>query len=47
MVPVSAAQRSMMSNKYDEKLAWNFSATSNSKTPVDGVGATLKRHAMK
>ena len=33
--------------KQNVKLSWNFSATSPGKGPVDGVGATLKRHAME
>ena len=37
----------MFSKKQNVKLSWNFSATSPGKGPVDGVGATLKRHAME
>ena len=36
-----------MSKKHNVKLSWNFSATSHGKGPVNGVGATLKRHAME
>ena len=36
-----------MYQKQNVKLSWNFSATSPGKGPVDGVGATLKRHAME
>ena len=36
-----------MYQKQKLKLSWNFSATSPGKGPVDGVGATLKRHAME
>ena len=36
-----------LSKKHNVKLSWNFSATSQGKDPVDGVGATLKRHAME
>ena len=41
------ASMNMLSKKHNVKLSWNFSATSHSKGPVDGVGATLKRHAME
>ena len=47
MVPLSAAERSMMLNKYDVKLTWNFSATSHGKGTVDEVGATLEKYATK
>ena len=46
-MPVSTTERSMISNKYDVKFTWNFTATSHGKGPIDGVGATLERHAMK
>ena len=36
-----------MYQKQNVKLSWNFSATIPGKGPVDGVGATLKRHAME
>ena len=35
----------MLSEMYNIKIIWNFSATSHGKGPVDGVGATLKRIA--
>lgn len=35
----------MLSLKHNVKLAWNFSATSHGKGPVDGIGATVKRMA--
>ena len=41
------ASVNMLSKKYNVKLSWNFSATSHGKGPVDGAGATLKRHAME
>ena len=47
MVLVSAAERSIMSKKYDVKLTWNFSTTSHGKGLSDEVRATMKRHAMK
>ena len=35
-----------MSRKHNVKVSC-FSATSHDKSPVDGVGTTLKRHAME
>ena len=35
----------MLSEMYNIKIIWNFSATSHGKGTVDGVGATLKRIA--
>ena len=34
--------KEMLSEMYNIKTIWNFSATSHGKGPVDGVGATLK-----
>ena len=34
--------KEMLSEMYNIKIIWNFSATSHGKGPVDGVGATLK-----
>ena len=33
--------------KYNVRLSWNFCVTSEDKDLVDGVGATLKRHAVE
>ena len=41
------ASMPMLSAKHNVKLSWNFSATSHSKRPIDGVGATLKRQVME
>ena len=41
------ASMNMFSKNHNVKLSWNFSAMSPSKGPVDGVGATLKRHAIE
>ena len=35
----------MLSEMYNIKIIWNFSATSHGKGRVDGVGATLKQIA--
>ena len=35
----------MLSEIYNIKITWNFSAISHGKGPVDGVGATMKQIA--
>ena len=35
----------MAAVKLHSELIWNFSATSHSKRPVDGIGAALKHSA--
>ena len=32
----------MLSEIYNIKITWNFGAISHGKSPVDGVGATMK-----
>ena len=34
-----------LSRKHKIHMIWNFSATTHGKSPVDGVGATVKREA--